>query len=288
MADYLSTEVRGLALEAVSRKVDKSMSDDELDRWLADADLIVAATDEREAQRRIGRRALALDIPAIFPGLYEGHGGEVLVQRSPRHPCFFCWDGQRPADQTVRGAAAGNADILDVISLTTKLSLGILDRTADYFDRFLAPEPGELPPQLFVTNDQTLARTAVPRRPGCSSCAVGPSPLRQEAREAWRAAEQARTVQHQAPVRYGAPLAQATPGAPPVSFGEMLAGLVMAVVSWFLWCVAAYLAVLLVCAVAGLGSPEKSYAGHVILIGLYVLPLPVMAVLAIARTFDRR
>jgi molybdopterin-synthase adenylyltransferase len=89
MAAYLRGEVRGINSESIQRKVDESLSDSELDRWLADADLIVAATDEREAQRRIGRRALALDISAVVPGLYEGRGGEVFVQRGPRRPCFF-------------------------------------------------------------------------------------------------------------------------------------------------------------------------------------------------------
>lgn len=175
MTVYLADQVRGLQPEAVPRKIDDSVSDEQLDRWLADADLIIAATDDRHAQRRIGRRALAHDIPALFPGLYEGHGGEVFVQQSPRQPCFLCWDAWRPADQTVRGAAAGNADILEIIALTTQLSLGVLDRSADYLRRLLAPERGSQPPQLFVRNDHTLARRAVPKRPGCSACVVGPA-----------------------------------------------------------------------------------------------------------------
>lgn len=193
MAVYLKRQIRGLHVQAIRRKVDSSVLDNELDLWLADADLILAATDERDAQRRIGRRALALDIPAVFPGLYEGHGGEVFIQRSPRHPCYFCWDGWRPADQAVRGAAAGNADILDIIALTTKLCVGILDQTSDHVRRFLVVGPGESqPPQLFVTNDHTTARRPVTRRPDCPSCEVGPSPLKPEAREAWEAAQRAR------------------------------------------------------------------------------------------------
>jgi hypothetical protein len=181
MAVYLETQARGrLHPQAIPRKIDDAVSNGELDQWLADADLIVATTDEREAQRRIGRRALALDIPAVFPGLYEGRGGEVFIQRSPRQPCFFCWDGWRPGDQTVRGAAAGNADILDVIALTTKLCVGILDQTSNH-RRFLAGEPGESqPPQLFIVNDYTTARRPVPRRPDCPSCGVGPAPRTQE------------------------------------------------------------------------------------------------------------
>lgn len=178
MTVYLADQVPGLQSEAVPHRIDDSVSDDLLDRWISDADLIIAATDDREAQRRIGRRALSLDIPALFPGLYEGQGGEVFLQRSPRHPCFFCWDAWRPADQAVHGAAAGNADILEIITLTTQLSLGILDRTSSYARRFLAPNHGAQRPQLFVKlrDADVLLRPSVRKRPNCPNCAVGPAP----------------------------------------------------------------------------------------------------------------
>jgi molybdopterin/thiamine biosynthesis adenylyltransferase len=177
---YLSDQVPGLRAEAIPHEIGDSVSDDQLDLWLRDADLIIAATDEREAQRRIGRRALALDIPALFPGLYEGQGGEVFLQRSARQPCFLCWDGWRPSDQAVRGAAGGNADILEIIALTTQIALGILDPTSNYVRRFLAPDRGARPPQLFVRPRaaNNLARRTVRRRPDCESCAVGPARVR--------------------------------------------------------------------------------------------------------------
>ncbi len=193
MATYLEQEVHGIKSESIRRKVDDSLPDGQLDRWLADADLIVAATDDRTAQRRIGRRALALDIPAVIPGLYEGRGGEVFVQRGPRRPCFFCWDAWRPADQAVRGAVGSNADVFDVISLATKICIGVLDQTSSYTRRFLVAGAGESqPPQLFITNDHVTARRPIDRRPDCLSCEVGPSPLRPEARQAWESARRAR------------------------------------------------------------------------------------------------
>lgn len=106
VANYLAEEVPGLHAEAVPRKIDASMTDAEIDRLLQDADLIVAATDDREAQRRIARRALALDVLAIFPALYADSGGEVIVQSSPQLPCFFCWDGYRGRVRQARGVAA--------------------------------------------------------------------------------------------------------------------------------------------------------------------------------------
>lgn len=176
MTVYLAAQVEGLRPQAVPRKVDDSVTDDQLDAWLQDADLIVAATDDRNAQRRIARRALALDIPVLLPGLYEGAGGEIFLQRSPRRPCFLCWDAFRPADQAVHGAAGGNADVLEIVVLTTQLSLGLLDRSSPYRRQLLVPERStEPPPQLFVWIEHVLGRRSVTRRPNCPSCAVGPA-----------------------------------------------------------------------------------------------------------------
>ena len=172
MARYFSKEVPTLSVGAVPRDIDRSMTNDELDALLKDADLIVAATDDRGVQRRVGRRALSLDIPAIFPGLYERNGGEVFVQRSSRHPCFLCRDGFRPVNETLRGVAATNPDILAIIQLASQLSLAILDRDSDDL-HLLRPEQGEIP-QLFVQNGLTLARRPVPWRRNCQSCVVGP------------------------------------------------------------------------------------------------------------------
>jgi molybdopterin/thiamine biosynthesis adenylyltransferase len=202
---YFSQEVPTMTVDAHPRQIDSSMADDVIDGLLQDAALIIAATDDREVQRVLGRRALALDIPAVFPGLYEHDGGEVFVQRSPRWPCFFCRDGFRPTDETLRGVSATNPDILGIIALASRLSLGVLDLSSDYLRRLMRPSAGErVPPQLFVDNGLGLARLTVPWRKDCPSCAVGPSPMRKEAAEAWRRAESQRetvTVSRASPTR---------------------------------------------------------------------------------------
>lgn len=186
MKKYLETEIPGTRCQALSRAVDHSISDHVLDAILDTADVIVGATDDRETQRRIGRRALSLDIPAIFPGLYERGGGEVFVQRSPRHPCFLCWDGHRPANRTLRGVAAGNADILAIIQLATWLALALLQPRSDHARDLFAMDIGEAqPPQLFIQNNLTLARLAVPWWEDCPSCRVGPAPRRVAEGEVW-------------------------------------------------------------------------------------------------------
>jgi molybdopterin/thiamine biosynthesis adenylyltransferase len=176
LAVYLGIAVPTLRPTALARKVDEALSDEQVDELLAEADLIVVATDDRESQRRIARRAFALDIPAVLPALYGDNGGEVFVQRSPRNPCFFCWDGFRDRDERVRGVRALNADTLGVIQLAVHLCLGILDRHSE-FHRLLATQPGRAgPPQLFIQRRfAALGITDIRRRPNCPSCAVGPA-----------------------------------------------------------------------------------------------------------------
>jgi len=173
MALYLRKNITTLQVESIPRKIDEAFSDNELDEMLSDADLIVVATDDRKAQRRIARRALSLDIPAVLPALYRDGGGEVFVQFSPLDPCFFCWDGFRPNNQQLREVRAVNADALPVISLAVQLSLEILDSSAGtYLD---VPPNDPRPRQLFVHEPfAALAIGTVQRRENCPSCAVGP------------------------------------------------------------------------------------------------------------------
>lgn len=182
---HLAEEVPQSRPEAVPRYIDDSLADRQLDELLADADLIIAATDDREAQRRLGRRALALSVPAIFPALYGDEGGEIIVQLDPRLPCFFCWDGFRANEEQLRGVAALNADTMPVIYTAVALSLGILDPRSEH-RRMLVWNPHEAPRQVFVQERfAALHMGLLTRRPDCPSCAVGPAAgRRQPARQA--------------------------------------------------------------------------------------------------------
>lgn len=124
--------IEGLHTEAVPRKIDLSVSDDLLVRWFADADLIIAATDEHDAQRRVGKIALRLGIPSIFPALYVEGGGEIIVQLDHLLPCFSCWDEFRLANAPLRGVQALNVIALPVIYISLWVCLGILDPTSPY------------------------------------------------------------------------------------------------------------------------------------------------------------
>ncbi len=188
---HLAEEVPQSRPEAVPRYVDNTLSDHQLDHLLVDADLIVAATDDRDAQRRIGRRTLALCIPAIFPALYGNEGGEVIVQLDPRFPCFFCWDGFRTNAEQLRGVTALNADTLPV--LYAAISFVGHTRPTLCPSAHDGTGPNEPPNQMFEQRDfAALRMSPLTRRPGCPSCTVGPSPLSKDATETWRAAERSR------------------------------------------------------------------------------------------------
>jgi ThiF family len=195
LAYYLTKQIVGLQTEAWPYKIDQSVSDEVLDELLADADLIIAATDDREAQRRIGRRALALTVPAVFPALYQDGGGEIVVQTDPRLPCFYCWDGFRDNEEQLRGVNAAPTASLPVIETTIELSLAILDPRS--VNRLLmVGEPGEPPNQVFMRIPrERLSMAPLERREDCPSCAVGPSSLRDDSTATtWRAPERARPV----------------------------------------------------------------------------------------------
>lgn len=177
LALYLDENVSGIAVEALPRNIDESLSDSMLDRLLADADLIVAATDDDNAQRRVGTRALALGISAVFPALYADGGGEVFVQLRPGMPCFRCWDGFREDSEQLRGVTALGAEVLAVIQLATELSLALLDPHLVFRQHLISEENPDVPQQLFVLNYilEGWSRPPVEHRPDCPSCSVGPA-----------------------------------------------------------------------------------------------------------------
>jgi hypothetical protein len=181
MASFLHGLIPTVHVEFLAQDVDSRLSDSQLDDLLADADLVVAATDNRDVQRRLGRRALALDVPAIFPALYGGGGGEVFVSYGPAGACFLCWDAFRTGSADLRAVTALGAEAMSVISLAVHVALGLLDGQSA-FARLLAGTTADRRPRnLFVLNPfAALQYAVVEHRPDCASCAVGPS-LRQRA-----------------------------------------------------------------------------------------------------------
>jgi hypothetical protein len=160
--------------EDVPRNVDENMTDGQLDSYLADRDLIVISTDDGQVQRRVAGRALALDIPAIVPTLFQG-GGEIFVQFSYEAPCYFCLDGWRAANERPRSVDALNAAPLAFIPDIAYLAVGLLDRGCDFAGRTMPDTPGGPPIQLFAHRELIKWQRAVPRRRNCPMCGFVPA-----------------------------------------------------------------------------------------------------------------
>lgn len=184
MAKHLSTNVPELDCGGIPHHLDDSFSDEQIDRLLMPAHLVVVATDRRTVQRRIAARALAMDVPAIVPGMFADRGGEIFVQLNPGEACFRCWDEFREPDAEIRGASSINADAFGVIQQAVYLSVAVLDPRSAHA-REMAPPPRDARPrQLFLLRPgAAIVRAPVTRRLGCAGCAVGPSPIGEQPRE---------------------------------------------------------------------------------------------------------
>jgi hypothetical protein len=122
--------------------------DVDLGSLVAEADLVVVATDDPEAQARVGHFAYRAGRPAVFPGLYQGaHGGEVIIAADGT-ACFGCATGGVRADlqETGSGDVVGRtdygtgrlvaepgllADVHHVAAVAAKVALGLLHAPDD-------------------------------------------------------------------------------------------------------------------------------------------------------------
>jgi molybdopterin/thiamine biosynthesis adenylyltransferase len=188
MAQWLTSAIPSLRVEFIPRYIDETIPNEELDEILRRADIIVAATDERNVQRRIGRRSLALDVPVVFPGIDEaGDRGEIFVSLGRgRSPCFECWDLFRDAGVALRGVGALAVDILPTVDVTVRICLGLLDPGSDFSALLRGLARDRDPRTLFFVGrpgveggmfaDGRTFRRAVPDfRENCPACGGAPA-----------------------------------------------------------------------------------------------------------------
>lgn len=107
----------------------------------AQADVVLAATDDGRAQRLMNHWAYAHGKPAVSPALYAGaQGGEVIVTVPERTPCFLCATRLRHATEQLApvsaptdygtgrlvGEVALGADVQHLASTSVKMALSLL------------------------------------------------------------------------------------------------------------------------------------------------------------------
>jgi molybdopterin/thiamine biosynthesis adenylyltransferase len=176
LADYLPQQVEGLRAESIAREIYDKVPGELLERWLVETDLVVVATDKPRVQKQVGQRALMLNIPSIFPALYDNGGGEVVVQFTRDVPCFGCFSAFREAAEPLHGVIATNFSAFPVIFTSLMLSMAILDPESEYSD-LITERPDRRLNQLFVLNPfGALTPEPLDRREDCPACDGGPAP----------------------------------------------------------------------------------------------------------------
>lgn len=116
---------------------------DTLIEIFSQSDVVLAATDDPQAQRVINRFAYGKNKPAIYIGLYQGaDGGEVIICLPEKTPCYQCSTSvrheleiNRETEISVKtdygtgkleGVVALGADIHHVSSAAVKIILSLL------------------------------------------------------------------------------------------------------------------------------------------------------------------
>ena len=114
------------------------LPEDEQLRLVSRADVVVAATDRIECQRRVNEVCLAAERPAVFPGVWvdprvrDAEVGEVLWVLPGRHtPCYECAVAFRQGAPDAEAARGARVDIQLVALTTAQVVMGLLDPTDD-------------------------------------------------------------------------------------------------------------------------------------------------------------
>lgn len=131
-----------LNLRLFQRSV-QELSPKELAAEMEGADLVIAATDDPQAQHLLNHWAYARGKPALFIGLYaRARGGEIIFTVPERTACYRCatkvragagaWEpGVDYGAGRLRGEPALAADIQHVASAAVKLALALLARPGE-------------------------------------------------------------------------------------------------------------------------------------------------------------
>jgi molybdopterin/thiamine biosynthesis adenylyltransferase len=110
-------------------------------RYITEADVVVAATDETDIQRYVNRLCFELQTTAVFPGVWvgaqtgEAESGEVLwVDPSRRQPCYECVTLFRQEAQDAHAGRGAQADIDSIVLATALVVRGLLQPESDHAD----------------------------------------------------------------------------------------------------------------------------------------------------------
>jgi molybdopterin/thiamine biosynthesis adenylyltransferase/proteasome lid subunit RPN8/RPN11 len=116
---------------------------EELAELVRSVDLVIAATDDPKAQRKLNHFSYACGIPSMYAGMYaKGRAGEVVFVVPEITRCYRCAtasrqggvESERRTDYgtgRLMGEPALGADILHVVTASVKVALGLLEIEED-------------------------------------------------------------------------------------------------------------------------------------------------------------
>lgn len=101
------------------------------------ADVVVAATDSVDCQRRVNQLCLAAEKPAVYPAVWvddqrvrDAEVGEILWVLPGRHtPCYLCATAWRQAGADAQARGGTRVDIQVLVLATVQVVAALLDRT---------------------------------------------------------------------------------------------------------------------------------------------------------------
>lgn len=209
VADLIRDKNPSASVRSVPLRVEGSAID-ALREAVADVDLVIGATDNRESRLLVNRVALQIDAPILFGAVFRrAYGGQVLRVLPGITPCYQCFLAALPAmgadteiasaenaaaiaysDRPVAIEPGLSSDIAPVALLMVKLAVVLLlegrsTTLASLRDDLVAPlylwlnrrEPGtdyaQLPPLEHRVDDMTILRwygVMLPRSPSCPAC----------------------------------------------------------------------------------------------------------------------
>lgn len=144
LADRIHREFSQCEAHGIPRDFLAMSWEDQL-RRVAGVDLVVAATDELDCQRRINRACLLAETPAVYPAVWvddrvrPAEVGEVLWVLPGRHtPCYECAVTFRQGSLDAQAARGAMLDIQQ-LALATAHVVGALLDPADENSAILDP-----------------------------------------------------------------------------------------------------------------------------------------------------
>lgn len=171
----IEEHVPGTTVAAIPERFGVELGADFLDAIFADADLVICATDDLEANATANRFCLGYDVPGIFATVdaETGRGEIVAVLGRGAAPCYECYiHWRRVTHENRRGVPMALATMQPTHGFLERLALGLLDRSSTFFSDIFSIRPAA--DRVDPGHPATVFWVARPEAPSEGAFAEGP------------------------------------------------------------------------------------------------------------------